>query len=648
MELTKEQKEAVTSVTGNVVTIASAGSGKTSAFVTRIAYMIKASKISPANILAVTFTKKASEEMKKRLDKTIGKEKADKVEMGTFHSICYKLLREMDSDFAKLKIAPDWWRFGLLNDICKAGSDKNPNGLNLGIRAGELSSFISYQKSNGIQSSENVLMDDNVSYVDYLTRDSLQQAYITYEKVKEGSRQIDFDDMLLYMYKKLKTDDGLRKKIKDRYKFIMIDEFQDTSKIVIDIVKMINEENVFVVGDFRQSIYKFINANVENILNFKNTFNNVKVIELNKNFRSTQSIVKLSNDIINHSPIKKYKEYKPSESVSEIGEKVKFTLYEREGVQIDRIADEIVSLKENGSSLKEIAVLVRTNVQTATIEEVLTELDIPFEISKSTSFFDRKEIVDILSYARLASETSDDASFRRVYNVPNRFLSKQSLEKLDKFSSEKDIPLFNGAKTTPQNSDWKFKRGMDSLINIVEEIKFQVSTNVNAGRVLKNIVKLTGYKDFINNAFTNESQVDERIEAVDKICEMASKFPTINAFLAHILKIKEKQNKSKGGDAVQIITMHSAKGLEWDNVFVIDCDSELMPHQMNDDVEEERRLFYVACSRPRKRLYISWLLYVGSERLKEGQFIRELLGEDRINEMKKEIFRGSKESVCFY
>ncbi|WP_144472961.1 ATP-dependent helicase, partial [Bacillus pumilus] len=402
------------------------------------------------------------------------------------------------------------------------------------------------------------------------------------------------------------------------------------------------------LGDFTQSIFKFINANLENILNFKNTFNNVKVIELNKNFRSTQSIVRLSNDIINYSPIKKYKEYKPSESVSEVGEKVKFTLYEREGVQIDRIAEEIVALKEDGSPLKEIAVLVRTNVQTATIEEVLTELDIPFEITKSTSFFDRKEIVDILSYARLASETSDDASFRRIYNVPNRFLSKQSLEKLDKFSSEKDIPLFNAAKTTPQNSDWKFKRGIDSLINIVEEIKFQVSTNVNAGRVLKNIVKLTGYKDFINNAFTNESQVDERIEAVEKICEMASKFPTINAFLAHILKIKEKQNKSKGGDAVQIITMHSAKGLEWDNVFVIDCDSELMPHQMNDDVEEERRLFYVACSRPRKRLYISWLLYVGSERLKEGQFIRELLGEDRINEMKKEIFRGSKESVCFY
>lgn len=301
MELTTEQKEAVMTVDGNVSCIASAGSGKTSSFVTRIAYMIRGRNIDPSNILAVTFTKKASEEMKKRLSKMIGKDKAERVPMGTFHSICYRLLKSLDKEFDKMKIAPDWWRFGLINDICKEGNDKNPNGLNLGIKAGELASFISYQKSNGIEVSQPVLINDDVDYVDGVSRDLLQEAYETYERVKEQSRQIDFDDMILYMYKKLKTSESFRQKLSEQYKYIMVDEYQDTAVIIKEIIKMINETNVFVVGDFRQSIYKFINAKVENILNFKDEFDNVKLIELNKNFRSTQTIVEFSNKIIANS-----------------------------------------------------------------------------------------------------------------------------------------------------------------------------------------------------------------------------------------------------------------------------------------------------------------------------------------------------------
>lgn len=302
MKLTDEQKDCVLSVEGNVVAIASAGSGKTASFTTRIAYVIQEKNINPFNILAITFTKKASEEMKKRLRKMVGKDKTDKVAMGTFHSIAYRLLKALDSDFAKLKIAPDWWRFGLLNDMCKMHDSKNPNGLNLGIKAGELASFISYQKSNMIHPTEDVLIDDNVDYVDCVSRQLLQEAYVKYEALKTQSRQIDFDDMLLYMYEKLKADTAFREKLQKQYTYIMVDEFQDSAKIVIEIIKMINKENVFVVGDFRQSIYKFINANVENILNFKDEFN-AKLIELNKNFRSTQNIVNLSNQVIANSPI---------------------------------------------------------------------------------------------------------------------------------------------------------------------------------------------------------------------------------------------------------------------------------------------------------------------------------------------------------
>lgn len=639
MKLTDEQKSAVLTVEGNVACIASAGSGKTSAFTTRIAYMIQEKKISPYNILAITFTKKASEEMKKRLGKMIGKDKADKLAIGTTHSIFYRLLKALDSDFAKLKIMPDWWKYSLYNDMCKQADSKNPNGKNLGIKAGELASFISYQKANMVKPNEPVLIDDNVDYVNGVDRALLQDAYATYERLKEQSRQIDFDDMLMLMYEKLVSDSEFRAKLQKQFQYVMVDEFQDTSTIVIEIIKMINDKNVFVVGDFRQSIYKFINANVENILNFKDEFNDTKLIELNKNFRSTQNIVKLSNQIIANSEIEKYNDYKPSESVGETGAPIEFSLYNTERDQIEMIANKV---EEIGEPLKEIAILVRTNAQTATIEEVFAERDIPYEVSKSMSFFDRKEILDILSYARVATDSSDDASFRRIYNTPNRYLSKQSLEQLDEFASGRDMALLDAVRVSPQNSDWKFKRNIDVFTKIVDELRFQVQTNVNAGRILRNIVRLTKYMQYINETTTSASTIDEKTEAIEKLCEIGAKFPTMKALLAHIGTIKDKQAKAKGKDAVQVSTMHSSKGLEWDNVFVVNCNEDLMPHHMNNDIEEERRLFYVACSRPRKKLHVSWYFYDNDFTIqKEGLFIEELLGKDKTDEMKKKLFRGA-------
>ena len=648
MKLTTEQREAVITVDGNVATIASAGSGKTSAFTTRIAYMIEKG-ISPYNILAVTFTKKASEEMKKRLSRMVGKDKADKVVMGTFHSIAYRLLKALDEDFSKLKIAPDWWRFGLYNDMCRQPNDKNPNGMDLGIKAGELASFISYQKANMIKCTDNVLIDKNVDYVDGVSRSLLQEAYRTYEELKGNSRQIDFDDMLLYLYQKLKTDEAFRNRLSSQYRYIMIDEFQDSPLIVLEIIKMINKENVFVVGDFRQSIYKFINANVENILNFKDEFENVKLIELNKNFRSTQNIVKLSNQIISNSKIEKYKEYKPSESVAEVGDKVNFSLYNTEEDQINGISRKVLQLNEEGTPLKEIAILVRTNAQTAIIEDVFAEKDIPYDVSKSMSFFDRKEILDILSYARLAVNSSDDESLRRIYNTPNRYLSKQFIQELDTFASERDMSLLDAMKVSPRNSEWKYKRNIDSITQIINDLKAQVESNVNAGRLLRNIIKSTKYLQYVNETTTSASAIDEKNESIERLCEMGAKFPTIKAFLAHISTIKDKQAKAKGTDAVQIITMHSSKGLEWDACFVINCNEEIMPHTMNNDIEEERRLFYVACSRPRKKLFVSWYMYDNNFEIKrEGQFIHELLGKEITDNMKKELFRGATEATYLY
>lgn len=646
LKLTDKQKESVLTIDGNIVVVASAGSGKTSAFTTRIAHMIKNIGISPYNIMAVTFTKKATGEIKSRLKKMVGKDMAEKIAMGTFHSLAYRLLKTLDPEFSKYKIVPDWWKFSLLNDLCKEKTDRNHNGLNLGIRAGELASFISYQKANMIHPTDELLIDSNVEYVNGVSRSLLRDAYVRFERLKDESRQIDFDDMLLMFYDKLRSDSAFRNKLSDQYKYIMVDEGQDTSLINMEIIKLINPNNVYMVGDFRQSIYKFINARVDNILDFDKKFNNTKVIELNKNFRSTQNIVSLSNRIIENSPIDKYKNYKPSESVHEVGDKVMFTLYESEDIQFEDIAQKIEQINSKGTPLSETAILVRTNSQTAIIEDTLARMDIPYDVSKTKSFFDRKEILDILSYARLAVDIDDDISFRRVINVPNRYLGKHFIEELDRFSSKREMTLFNALQVIPSGQQWKYKRNIESFVKIMDELKSQVEENINAGKLMRNIIRITRYKDYVNETTTNASSIVEKFESIDRLCEMASRFPTIRAFLAHISSIRDKQARSKGNDAVQISTIHSAKGLEWDVVFVPNVNEELLPHSMNGDVEEERRLFYVACSRPKKNLYVSWYAFDGKSKIiREGQFINELIDKDTLNNMRKEIFNGHYKSV---
>lgn len=647
MKCTEEQKQAILTTEGNIVTMASAGSGKTFAFTNRIGYMIQEKGISPLEILAITFTKKASEEIQKRLTKMIGKDKAKQVPVGTFHSIAYRLLKVLDPEFEKIAIAPDWWRLTTMNDICKPKTDKNHRGLNLGIKAGELAQFISYQKANMITPNDTFIINEQVEFVDGVSDQMLREAYTVYEQLKTDSRQIDFDDMLVRFYEKLRDDEVFRTKISKQFKYVMVDEFQDTSTIVVSIIKLINTRNVFAVGDWRQSIYAFINADVNNILDFKDNFDNVKLIELNQNFRSTQNIVNLSNDIIANSPVEKYKQYKPSESVAEVGDKVRFSLYQDERKQAISIADKIEELQNAGIPLSEIAILVRANAQTAMFEETLSDRDIPFDVSKSMSFFDRKEVLDLLSYARLVIKSDDDASFRRVINSPNRYLSKKFVEDLEKFAGSHDMNLLQAVRVTPQAGEWKFKRGIDNFTKVIQDLHFQ--SNVNAGRFLRNVVRLTRYIEYINESTISASAIPEKLDAVERLCDMASKFPSIIAFLAHISKIDDKKKKSKGKDAVNIVTAHSAKGLEWDATFVVNVNEGLFPHQMNPDVEEERRLFYVACSRARKQLFVSWWFYgTDMEKVNEGLFITELLGKDKVLNMKKELFRGASEVHEYY
>lgn len=645
---TQEQKEAINTVEGNVLTIASAGSGKTSAFVTRVANMIHTHEIDPSNILAFTFTKKATEEIQKRLTKMIGKTRSSEITIGTFHAVALRMLKE-SGKLNKIKICPEWWMISIFNDMCKPfDAHKNHRGLGVPLKAGELSQFISYQKANLRTPDDKFVMTEVVGFAEEIDHDLLRTAYRKYEDLKKDSLQIDFADILYMFYKELRDDAKFRKAMQDRFQYVLVDEFQDTSLIVVEIIKMINTKNVFVVGDFRQGIYSFINADISNILEFENQFDDVKLIELNKNFRSTQNIVKFSNKIIANSDIKRYEHFQPSVSVADEGSKVMITLFQDEAMQARSIAIKVKEMIEDGCNPSEIAVLVRANSHTVLFEEAFADRRIPFDVSKSISFFDRKEIVDLLSYTRLVADSTDNASFRRVINSPNRYLSKQFVEDLEKFAVSRDLNLLTAIKVKDLSQSWKFKRGVDNFLKVMSDISVN-SSSTNAGRFLRNVVRITRYKEFVNETTGNANSIQEKQDAIERLCEIASKFPSIKAFLAHVQSITERKNDSKGKDAVNIMTVHASKGLEFDHVFVPNVNEDMFPHTMNPSVEEERRLFYVACSRPRLNLFVSWFFYDKDyEKVEEGEFITELLGKETTLEMKKRLFRGEATVEHYY
>lgn len=584
--------------------MASAGSGKTTTFVRRIANMVNNHGVSPDEILAVTFTRKASEEMQKRLSLLIGEELANRVLIGTFHSIAKNFLESSLDPFSEpFKIAPDWWIMQKLNDICSPPGDKNHLGLNLGLKVGELATFISYQKANLITPKDKLLIDDTVRFADRVDQKTLKEAYSTFERLKEESGQITFDDMLVMFHNKLQQDLFFLADVQKRCNYVLIDEFQDTSVLMLKIIKLINEDNVFVVGDWRQSIYSFINANIENILTFKDNFKNTTLIELDKNFRSTQNIVHTSNAIISNSQLEKYKEFAPSNSIAECGAEIVLHTFETETSQASGVMQKICELRDNGTSLNEIAILVRTNPQTVAFQQVFNDANIPYNLSKSTSFFERREVLDLLSYARLSLDSLDNNSFERIYNTPNRFISKKFVEDLHKFASSRGSSLLDSIEKFPQSQEWKFKNGVNVILSIIRNLRHTINA-YSAERFLKNLVSITGYKEHIEKQSNNAVTMLESLEYVDKLIKISSKFKTIKEFLNYIA-VMEKKDTKKPKDGIAISTIHSAKGLEWDIVFVVNVIDGSLPHKNNTNIEEERRLFYVSTSRPRKQLYIT-------------------------------------------
>lgn len=639
--LTKEQRQAVTTIDGNIEVLSVAGSGKTHSFVTRIAYMISKG-IEPENILAVTFTKKATEEMESRLKKLVGADNVSRLMIGTFHSIAMRTL--IKNNMLSRKVIPEWEKFNILNDIVKDyDKENNHNGMSLGIPAVELASFISMQKASLIESNMEDLKEhinlQNVSEasLETVSRKDWALAYKKYEELKKSKRLIDFDDILLMFHNNLKNNKSFRERIQNQFDYVMIDEGQDTSFINMEIIKMINQRNVCIVGDFRQSIYSFMNADVKNMLNFQNQFKNVELIEMNINFRSTQKIVNFSNRIIANAKNDEYDKYKQAESANEVGDDVKLHIFSNEQRQYDNVVSKIIAThSEKGVNFDEMAVLVRTNSEMAFLETLLNDFDIPYEVSKQGSFFERKEIIDLLSYADIVVNNDNDTAFRRIINAPSRFIRKITIEGLDKNSNQHNCNLMNSVKYTDMRSSERNK--LSSLLQLINDYS---DKDIKADKFLREIIYKTGYMAFLEKNARTATALEDKKKAIENLLKIASRFSTVEDFTKYIQVMQIKMKDNKGKETLKISTIHSSKGLEWDYVYVVSADEVTLPHEMCSDYEEERRLFYVACSRPRKELHLCYPMFREGQMLKASPFIMEMFESEKVfKEATKPILRG--------
>ncbi|MGX6979025.1 ATP-dependent helicase [Vagococcus elongatus] len=643
MGLTENQKKAVMAGEGNWLINAGSGSGKTTVFTTRIARMIKEGEAIPEEILGLTFTKEAATNMKKKLSKLIGKKQADKVDLLTFHSFAYSILkRKYPLKYRQLQLMPMWWKMKTLNDFCAKPSNFNPEGMSLMCKAGDLASFISYQKMNMVDPGGELLIDMRTENVASVSVEDLGVIYAKYCDMQEKARLIEFDDMLLDLYHKLEEDPKLATYIANQYSYIMVDEFQDTNKVSMGILSHISNENIFAVGDFRQGIYGFINASISNILDFEDTFENVNNIELKHNFRSTKNIVGISNKIIDMSPIEKYKNFEPQVAGrKEEGSNIEFNVYRDEAYEVKDIANQIIDLVESGENVYEdFAILLRTNAQLGIYESVFSSQEIPVDVSSDRSFFDRREISDLLAYAEHTLDPNDDSSFRKVYNSPSRFISNQVQKSIDEYAYKHEVNLEEAAIRADIGKSGSV---LSSYVDLFDDLR-DIVDDVRADSFLIEVYKRTNYKKHVENTSTTAVDLEMRLEAINSLFEIAKKFRSVNAFLAHIMAVK--QNNSKTNEhAVRLMTAHASKGLEFKHVFFPAFTSENYPHKMNPDIEEERRLSYVVASRAVDKLTVSMPNFIsdGGSKYDPSPFLVDIAG-DEIKDLQKNVTRGDSKS----
>ncbi len=628
--LNESQREAVTHIKGPLMIVAGAGSGKTKVLTTRIAHLM-ANGVDAFNILALTFTNKAAAEMKERIEKILGNAEARNLYVGTFHSVFARILR---AEAGKL---------GYPSNFTIYDTDDSRSVLKTVIN--ELHLDDKHYKpnivGNRISSAKNALVGPAEYATDYAiqqedarsNRPAIAQVYAAYAKRCFKNGAMDFDDLLLKMYELLNNFPEALHKYQHKFKYLLIDEYQDTNPVQYQISKLLAaaHENICVVGDDAQSIYSFRGATIENILQFQKDYDDVKVVKLEQNYRSSQQILKVANQVIKNN---KGQIPKNLWTENDEGEKIKLVRTMTDNEEGKFVADSIQEQKlRNHYFNKDFAILYRTNAQSRSFEESLRKMGIAYRIYGGVSFYQRKEIKDILAYLRVIVNTNDEEALKRIINYPVRGIGKTTIEKLVIIANEQNIPMFN---VVSRAGEFGFKSGtLEALQNFTTMIRYFQSmlTDKNAFDVATQVGKHTSLVKELFNDKTTEGlaryeNVQELFNSIKEWTESPSNDDgelgdkTLGSYLQQITLLTDADDDKENSDVVKLMTIHAAKGLEFGCVFVGGVEETLFPNSMSintrEELEEERRLFYVAVTRAKQRL---WLTYANS-RYRFGQLVQ--------------------------
>ena len=602
--LNKSQKEAVLHVDGPLLIVAGAGSGKTKVLTSRIANLIKNKNAFPNQILAVTFTNKAAREMELRVSKILGSTAIGLPWLGTFHSICAKILRRhaaaanLNSNFTIID-TDDQVR--LIKNICKAENIDVKK-----IAPKYILAVIDRWKNKGFYPSE-VRINKKDLYEKIIS-----PLYKIYQQKLIDLNSCDFGDLILHSVKILEKNSDIREIYQKNFKFILVDEYQDTNLIQSKWLKLLvsSNQNICCVGDDDQSIYSWRGAEIKNFLEFDQIFKNTKVIRLEQNYRSTQNILSVASNLISNNENRVGKTLKGQ---MDEGDLIKLNCFKNGKDEATGMSDEIEKLKKK-YSLNNIAILVRAIYQTREFEERFLKIGIPYRILGGIKFYERAEIKDCVAYLRLIYQEKDDLAFERIINNPKRSIGESTLKLIHEFSKKNSLCLETSSKKLIDNNliKPKAKIGLNLFLDLINKWRFDLKNkNFNHVKLLQIVLDESGYSAMLKNKKDLENE--NRLENIKELLSAMKEFDNLESFLDHV-SLATSIDQDWEGQKINMMTMHAAKGLEFDVVFLPGWEEGLFPHQKSieekgqNGLEEERRLAYVGITRAKRRIIISFSL----------------------------------------
>ena len=600
--LNKAQKEAVIQLEGPLLIVAGAGSGKTKVLTSRIANIIKEKKAYPSQILSVTFTNKAASEMQYRVSKLLGSSATGLSWLGTFHSICAKLLRKhaqaanLNSNFTIID-TDDQKR--LIKNICKA---ENIDIKYLSPRY--ILAIIDRWKNRGFYPNE-VIIDNKDIY-----EKNILPIYKIYQEKLVGLNSCDFGDLILHVVKILEKNKDLRNIYSNNFKYILVDEYQDTNYIQSRLLKLLteNNKNICCVGDDDQSIYSWRGAEIKNFLEFDKVYENTKIIRLEENYRSSKNILEVASNLISNN---QKRVGKTLQATMEEGELVKLNCFKNGKDEAVGVSDEIEKIK-NKFNLNDIAILVRAIFQTREFEERFLKIGLPYRILGGTKFYERAEIKDCVAYLRLINQSKDDLAFERIINNPKRSIGDNSLKQIHEFAKKNSLNLESSSRKMVEDNQFKPKTKvninlfLDLLNKWRNDLKIKKMKHV---KLLQIVLDESGYSAMLKNK--KDIDNENRLENIKELLSAMKEFDNLESFLEHV-SLATSVDQEWEGEKINMMTMHAAKGLEFEVVFLPGWEEGLFPHQKSIEekgqsgLEEERRLAYVGLTRAKKKAIISF------------------------------------------